>query len=156
MLASGRKLIGENSRDARLHAETLDRDAWDPGRDDICEGIASLVAVHRLREVSCLYGFTRFEPAPLVDDDLEDVGLAVEGAPLGVNNDWLPATSVSARACSSASTPNCWLPGLSGIQPGSACRPAAGRGPLGRGNQAEHRQRAMAAPICWPTAWPTC
>ena len=92
MLASGRKLIGENSRDARLHAETLDRDAWDPGRDDICAGIASLVAVHRLREVSCLYGFTRFEPAPLVDDDLEDVGLAVEGAPLGVQNDWLPAT----------------------------------------------------------------
>jgi hypothetical protein len=91
LLASGRKLIGENSRDARLHAETLDRDSWDPGRDDICAGIASLVAVHRLREVSCLYGFTRFEPAPLVDDDLEDVGLAVEGAPLGVQNDWLPA-----------------------------------------------------------------
>lgn len=90
LLASGRKLIGENSRAARLHAETLDRNAWDPDRDDICAGIASLVAVHRLREVSCLYGFTRFEPAPLVDDDLEDVGLAVEGAPLGVNNDWLP------------------------------------------------------------------
>ena len=91
LLASGRTLIGENSRDARLHAETLDRDAWDPERDKLCAGIASLVAVHRLREVSCLYGFTRFEPAPLVDDDLEDVGLAVEGAPLGVNNDWLPA-----------------------------------------------------------------
>jgi hypothetical protein len=91
LLASGRKLIGENSRDARLHAETLGRDAWDPERDDICAGIASLVAVHRLREVSCLYGFTRFEPAPLVDDDLEDIGLAVEGAPLGVQNDWLPA-----------------------------------------------------------------
>ena len=91
LLASGRKLIGENSRDARLHAETLERDVWDPQRDDVCAGIASLVAVHRLREVSCLYGFTRFEPAPLVDDDLEDVGLAVEGAPLGVNNDWLPA-----------------------------------------------------------------
>jgi hypothetical protein len=91
LLASGRKLIGENSREARLHAETLDRNAWDPERDSICAGVASLVAVHRLREVSCLYGFTRFEPAPLVDDDLEDVGLAVEGAPLGVNNDWLPA-----------------------------------------------------------------
>ena len=91
LLASGRQLIGENSSSARLHAETLDRDVWDPEGDPLCAGIASLIAVHRLREVSCLYGFTRFEPAPLVEDDLEDVGLAVEGAPLGINNDWLPA-----------------------------------------------------------------
>lgn len=27
--------------------------------------------------------FTRFEPAPLADDGIEDVGLAVNGAPLG-------------------------------------------------------------------------
>jgi hypothetical protein len=27
----------------------------------------SLVAVHGLCEVACLYGFTRFEPAPLED-----------------------------------------------------------------------------------------
>ncbi|MCX7382617.1 MAG: hypothetical protein NT133_14645 [Alphaproteobacteria bacterium] len=88
LLASGRQVIGENSSGARLHAETLNRDVWDPDRDPLCAGIASLVAVHRLREVSCLYGFTRFEPAPLVEDELEDVGLAVEGAPLGINNDW--------------------------------------------------------------------
>jgi hypothetical protein len=54
-------------------------------------GIKDLVAVHRLREVSCLYGFTRFEPAPLADDGVEDVGLAVNGAPLGETPDWLPA-----------------------------------------------------------------
>jgi hypothetical protein len=47
--------------------------------------------VHRLREVACLYGFTRFEPAPVANDDLEDVGLAVRGAPLGQSPDWLPA-----------------------------------------------------------------
>jgi hypothetical protein len=42
--------------------------------------------------VECLYGFTRFEAAPTAsDDDLEDVGLAVRGAPLGDNPDWLPA-----------------------------------------------------------------
>jgi hypothetical protein len=51
----------------------------------------SLVAVHRLREVACLYGFTRFEPAPLATDELEDVGLAVSGAPLAQTPDWLPA-----------------------------------------------------------------
>lgn len=91
MLASRRTVIGENSRTARLHAETLERDVWDPKKDPVCAGITSLVAVHRLREVSCLYGFTRFEPAALVDDGLEDVELTVEGAPLGIQNDWLPA-----------------------------------------------------------------
>lgn len=89
--ASGRLLIGENSPKSLLHAETLPRDTWDPKRDPLLSGIASLVAVHRLREVACLYGFTRFEPAPVVDDGIEDVGLAVNGAPLGADPDWLPA-----------------------------------------------------------------
>jgi hypothetical protein len=91
LLASGRSLIGENKPDARLHAETLAREVWDPERRPICAGIASLVAVHRLRDVSCLYGFTRFEPAPMADDGLEDIGLAIRGAALGINNEWLPA-----------------------------------------------------------------
>ena len=91
LLSSGRKLIGENSPRALLHAETLDRMVWDPDRDPTLAGIASVVAVHRLREVACLYGFTRFEPAALANDDLEDVGLAVEGAPLAKSPSWLPA-----------------------------------------------------------------
>ena len=73
----GRPLIGENRPDAKLHAETLPRNMWDAPADPICAGIEALVAVHRLREVSCLYGFTRFEPAPLADDGLEDIGLAI-------------------------------------------------------------------------------
>ena len=92
LLASGAKLIGVDSSDSRLHAETLDRSAWDPTNDPMLAGIAGLVAIHRLREVSCLYGFTRFEAAPTIGDgDLEDVGLAVTGAPLGDDPDWLPA-----------------------------------------------------------------
>ena len=48
--------------------------------------------MHRLREVVCLYGFTRFEiPHPCPDDGLEDIGLAVRGAPLGSTQEWLPA-----------------------------------------------------------------
>src|SRR5260370_11527340 len=54
-------------------------------------GQPDLVAVHTLREVACLYGFTRCEPAPLATDELEDVGLAVSGAPLAQTPDWLPA-----------------------------------------------------------------
>ena len=49
--------------------------------------------VHRLREVSCLYGFTRFEAAPTATDgDIEDVNLAVHGAPVARDADWLPAS----------------------------------------------------------------
>jgi hypothetical protein len=92
LLASGSPLIGTDRADSRLHAQTLQRSTWDPNRDPLLAGICGLVAVHRLREVSCLYGFTRFEAAPTVGDgDLEDVGLAVTGAPLGEAPDWLPA-----------------------------------------------------------------
>lgn len=92
VFASGRELIGEDRPDARLHAETLRRDRWDPEHDPLMAGTQRLVAMHRLREVVCLYGFTRFEAAPTVSDDmLEDVGLAVRGAPLGEAPDWLPA-----------------------------------------------------------------
>jgi Domain of unknown function (DUF1998) len=92
VFASGRTLIGENRPNALLHAATLRREQWDPNDDPLLAGIDGLVAVHRLREVVCLYGFTRFEPAPTVSDDvLEDVGLAVRGAPLGEAPDWLPA-----------------------------------------------------------------
>jgi hypothetical protein len=72
---------------ARGRVLGADHTGWKPPQPPC----ASLVAVHRLREVSRLYGFSRFEPAALVEDDLEDVGRAVERAPLGINNDWLPA-----------------------------------------------------------------
>jgi hypothetical protein len=91
ILASGQPVIGTPTADALLHAETLARPIWDPGNSPLLQGISSLVAVHRLREVACLYGFTRFEPAPVVTDEFEDVGLAVRGAPLARNPQWLPA-----------------------------------------------------------------
>jgi hypothetical protein len=72
------------------YAQTLPR---------ICAGgsldlflIKDVVVVHRLREVSRLYGFTRFEAAlASADGDLEDVHLAVRGAPISRGADWLPA-----------------------------------------------------------------
>jgi Domain of unknown function (DUF1998) len=91
LLASGRLIIGENRPDAKLHAETLSRDAW--GKNDKrLSGIASVVAVHRLREVSCLYGFTRFEAAPTaIDGDIEEINISVDGASLASELTWLPA-----------------------------------------------------------------
>jgi hypothetical protein len=91
ILASGQAVIGTPTPDALLHAETLPRTTWDAGNSPLLRGISSLVAVHRLREVACLYGFTRFEPAPVVTEEFEDVGLAVRGAPLARNPNWLPA-----------------------------------------------------------------
>jgi hypothetical protein len=45
----------------------------------------------RLACTTSLYGFTRFEPAPLATDELEDVGLAVSGAPLAQTPESPPA-----------------------------------------------------------------
>lgn len=92
VLASGGAEIGENSSTALFHARTLPRNSWAHEVGVDLSPIKNLVAVHRLREVVCLYGFTRFEPAPTsIDGDLEDVRLAVDGAPLSIEADWLPA-----------------------------------------------------------------
>ncbi|AND86593.1 blr0867 [Bradyrhizobium diazoefficiens USDA 110] len=92
VFASGREEIGQNHPAAKLYAQTLKRLAWAGASDIDLSSVRSLVAVHRLREVSCLYGFTRFEAAPTSSDgDIEDVSLAVDGAPISRDADWLPA-----------------------------------------------------------------
>ncbi len=93
IFASGRPQIGQNHPTAKLYAETLTRAAWaDTSIDVEMSAIKNLVAVHRLREVSCLYGFTRFEAAPTSSDgEIEDIQLAVRGAPISRGADWLPA-----------------------------------------------------------------
>ena len=91
VFASGRAEIGQNHPAAKLYAQTLPRESW-ADADASLAPIRNLVAVHRLREVSCLYGFTRFEAAPTsADGELEDVQLAVRGAPVSRDADWLPA-----------------------------------------------------------------
>lgn len=93
VFASGRSEIGQNHPSAKLYAQTLPRSTWaDPSAGVDLSAIKNLVAVHRLREVSCLYGFTRFEAAPTsADGDIEDIQLAVRGAPISRGGDWLPA-----------------------------------------------------------------
>lgn len=91
--ASGRPEIGSNHPTAKLYAQTLSRGVWEDTDAEIdLSSIKNLVAVHRLREVSCLYGFTRFEAAPTgADGDIEDIQLSVRGAPISRDADWLPA-----------------------------------------------------------------
>jgi len=90
LLGSGAPHIGSDSQP--LFAETL------KGLDEDCvtrsghQFLDLVVAVHRLKAVTCLYGFTRLEPSPtLAEAMLEDVRLAVDGAPLSEAADWLPA-----------------------------------------------------------------
>jgi hypothetical protein len=93
VFASGRPEIGQNHPTAKLYAQTLARETWANTTAGVdLSVIKNIVAVHRLREVSCLYGFTRFEAAPTsADGELEDVQLAVRGAPISRDADWLPA-----------------------------------------------------------------
>jgi hypothetical protein len=87
--ACGRPEIGQNHPSAKLYAQTLPREAWaTPNAGLDLSVIRNLVAVHRLREVSCLSGFTRFEAAPTgADGEIEDIQLAVRGAPISRDAD---------------------------------------------------------------------
>ena len=103
------KMVAEGKRDEAtklMFAETLSREHWDQQANPLCDGIKNLVAVHRLREVSCLYGFTRFEAAPTgADGEIEDVHLAVRGAPISRDADWLPAIEQFGELPAVASAP---------------------------------------------------
>ena len=91
VFASGAAVIGDPGPRSRLYAETLGPTAWRRTDDPRLDVVSSVVAIHRLREVMCLYGFTRLEPAPAANDDFEDIQLAVSGAALADEPDWLPA-----------------------------------------------------------------
>jgi Domain of unknown function (DUF1998) len=93
LFASGQDKIGNPKPGSTLYAETLPRSGWDfsPAKYDATL-IQAVVAVHQLREVVCLYGFTRFDAPPaMFDDGLEEVKLSVEGARLSRKTSWLPA-----------------------------------------------------------------
>lgn len=90
-LASGAPTIGFDAAGSFLFAETLPRSSlalsalWD-------KFVRNVVKVSRLREVTCLYGFTRLEPPPTsAESELEDIQLKVDGAPLNREVKWLPA-----------------------------------------------------------------
>jgi len=91
MMASGAPAIGSDGAGSFFYAETLPFDSlgleqpWD-------RFLKNVVRVHRLREVTCLYGFTRLEPPPsAAESELDEIQLAVDGADLARNVDWLPA-----------------------------------------------------------------
>ncbi|MBN8977670.1 MAG: DUF1998 domain-containing protein [Rhizobiales bacterium] len=91
MMATGAPVIGSDGTGSFFYGETLPREVLklQPPWDKFLEGV---VRVHRLREVTCLYGFTRLEPPPTpAESELDEIQLAVGGADLARNVDWLPA-----------------------------------------------------------------
>lgn len=91
LLASGKSVIGHDSAGSFLYAETLSSDALKLA-SPWSNALRSVVRVHRLREVTCLYGFTRLEPPPSSSEsELDEIRLAVDGADLSRNVEWLPA-----------------------------------------------------------------
>jgi len=92
LLGCGAENIGADDGKQPLFAGTLPTQDWDCQTKSGLQFIESIVAVHRLKAVTCLYGFTRLEPSPtVVEENLEDIRLAVDGAPLADHADWLPA-----------------------------------------------------------------
>jgi hypothetical protein len=91
LLASGAPVIGSDDAGSFLFAETLPPEKlglvqpWDTF-------LRAVVQVHRLREVTCLYGFTRLEPPPTAaESELDEIRLDVNGADLARTVEWLPA-----------------------------------------------------------------
>jgi hypothetical protein len=91
MLANGAPTIGADTEGSFFYAETLPREALalQPPWTDF---LRNVVKVHRLREVTCLYGFTRLEPPPTsAESELDEIQLSVNGADLARSVEWLPA-----------------------------------------------------------------
>jgi hypothetical protein len=85
MMASGAPVIGSDGAGSFFYAETLPfaslelQKPWEAF-------LKNVVRVHRLREVTCLYGFTRLEPPPTSSEsELDEIQLAVNGADLARN-----------------------------------------------------------------------
>ena len=94
VLTTGKSEIG--SYTSELYAITLPRKEWEMENSSESYSkkypeIKNLVAVHRLREVTCIYGFTRFEAAPTSAEGLmEDLTTNVKSAPISKELSWLP------------------------------------------------------------------
>lgn len=89
--------LGADTPDGDFFARLLPQDRWNGSAsgpaDPALEHVEKVVLVHRLREVSALLGFTRFESLGTdVNGELPDeLSLSVEAASLSLNATWLPA-----------------------------------------------------------------
>jgi hypothetical protein len=90
-LAADVDIIGRDGATSHLFAERLSLADLDVPQL-VAPLISGIVRIHRLREVACLYGFTRIAAMPTaLESELNEINLAVEGAPLAREISWYPA-----------------------------------------------------------------
>jgi hypothetical protein len=85
-LLATHEVTGDDRPDGVFYARTLPRSHWD---QPWMAGIEKVVLVHRLREVTALVGFTRFEA--LAPDAEGELDIDVRRADLARNLSWVPA-----------------------------------------------------------------
>lgn len=85
-LLSAEEEIGEDRPDGAFYARALPKSVW---QDPTMQAVVKVILVHRLREVTALVGFTRFEAAaPDIEGELE---MGVRRAALAPEVTWVPA-----------------------------------------------------------------
>ena len=86
LLSCGQPTIGKNEHDSVFYAEDYPKDQW---KTDLTKDLERVVIVHRLREVTALVGYTRFDYiSPDIDGEFD---LNLRPAKLGINTNWIPA-----------------------------------------------------------------
>jgi MrfA Zn-binding domain len=90
VLSACNQEVGTDRPDGTFYARLWPREKWETTQTQAWTGpLERVVLVHRLREVTALVGFTRFEAAsPGVDGELE---MGVQAADLAGEVSWLPA-----------------------------------------------------------------
>ena len=87
LLTCGQPIIGKNEHDSVFYAEEYPKSAWN---DELTKRLQRVVIVHRLREVTALVGYTRFDYiSPDIDGEFD---LNLRPARLGLNANWIPAS----------------------------------------------------------------
>lgn len=81
--------IGLDAPDGDFFARSLDRSVWEKQEYPWMNAIESVILIHRLREVTAQFGFTRFEASTTDIDGELDIGAA--RAPLSKESNWIPA-----------------------------------------------------------------
>ena len=115
LLSCGQPTIGKNEHDSVFYAEDYPRSV----ENALTKDLERVVIVHRLREVTALVGYTRFDYiSPDIDGEFD---LNLRPAKLGINTTGSLRSRTKAKVCFSSSTRTRWMSGSS--DPPSRRRP---------------------------------
>lgn len=86
LLSCGQPTIGRNEHNSLFYAEEYPKEQWETA---LTKDLNRVLVIHRLREVTALVGYTRFDYiSPDIDGEFD---IDLRPAKLGINTNWLPA-----------------------------------------------------------------